>query len=656
MKKFNTFILCLLLLITCALTGCAGFEVNRVKYYNETVATVGDTHITRYELLSAYNSYGNSYYVDQLGKTEKEAMTETLNLLMDRESLYQYAHSKTEYKPTPYQVNTAIEELFDSMDSTMADYVKQAKRILDVKVEDSTEDSNSDTAYKYTDYNTVLKGKRAELKTKTVYYTDNTKETVSTEPTDFVETVDYIVYVEQEEPSFDCVLGANRMSTLTDFEADSTLDLIISTYFDKFNTSLENEEKQTEIYNKAIALLSQDLIDGEKYLRDENGKAYNTVTKDLIKRYFKKTYNDKIKSLYLTNVRTNYLKNASGELSITALLDKYVSLVRTGYNKYVNNIDSYKSAMKDAGTEADDILYHPILNDGENGEADTKFGYFIHTLIKFSDEQTTAIKNLEKAKDIYNLSDAQYRAQYDAIIAKTTATARNASTGLIDEDAEAVSLNEILAEYNTISSMDEFVTFMFKYTGDTATLSQGMPYVVGTNGNSAMETAFTDEAVRLMTNGKPGDMTSSTTNTDSKNGDVMCITSYGIHLLYYVGEVDMFDIPYGEIESAYIATSNKQYITYYTDETKTVVSTEKTDYFTVSYNDYNLYKMEINPLTHQTYFDKLFDLVYPASSSSDVYASSNGYTATEDGLIAEIRKTNPAKIYKTKLDSTKTSL
>lgn len=633
MKKFNAFILCLLLLITCGLTGCAGFEVNRVKYYNETVATVGDTHITRYELLSAYNSYGSSYYVDQQGKTEKEAMAETLNLLMDRESLYQYAHSQAEYKPTAYQVNTAIEELFDSIDSTMADYVKQAKRILNVKIEEADDSSSdSETAYKYADYNTVLKGKRAELKTKTVYYTDDSKETVSTTPTEFAETVDYIVYIEQEEPSFDCVLGSGRMSALSDYESDATLELVISTYFDKFNTSLENEEKQTQIYNKAVALLCQDLISSEKYLRDANGKEFNTVNKDLIKRYFKKAYDDKIKSLYLTNVRTNYLKNASNELSITALLDKYVSLVRTSYNKYANNIESYKSAMKDVGTKADDILYHPTLNDGNSENADTKFGYFIHTLIKFSDDQTTAIKNLDKAKNIYNLSDAQYRAQYDAIVAETTAKTRNATTGLIDEDAEAVTLSQVLAEYDTISSLDEFVTFMFKYSEDTATLTQGMPYVVGTNGYSAMETAFTNEAVRLMTTSAPGAMTSSTTNTDSKNGDVMCITSYGIHLLYYVGEVDMFDVSFGEIESAYISTVDKEG------------------------NSNNLYKKEINPLTHQTYFDKLFDLVYPASSSTDVYANSNGYTAKENELIAQMRKTNPAHIYKTKLDATKTSL
>lgn len=643
MKKFNAFILCLLLLITCGLTGCAGFEVNRVKYYNETVATVGDTHITRYELLSAYNTYGSSYFVDQQGKSEKEAMAETLDLLMDRESLYQYAHSNAEYKPTAYQVNTAINELFDSIDNTMADYVKQAKRILNVKIADKTKDDDAETAYKYSDYNTVLKGKRAELKTKTIYYTDDTKGTVSTTPTDFAETVDYIVYIEQEEPAFDCVLGSGRLSALNDFESNSTLELVISTYFDKFNTSLENEEKQTEIYNKAISLLCQDLISNERYLRDANGKEYNTVNKDLIKRYFKKAYDDKIKSLYLTNVRTNYLKNASSELSITALLDKYVSLVRTSYNKYANTANdkdsTYKTAMKNASTNADDILYHPVLNDsaieseGSNAaKTDTKFGYFIHTLLKFNDDQTTEIKNLDKAKSIYNLTDEQYRAQYDAIVAKTTAKARNAKTGLIDSDTKSISLNEVLDEYDTVDSLDEFVTFMFKYTEDTATLTQGMPYVVGTNGYSAMETAFTDEAVRLMTTGTPGDKTSSTTNTDSKKGAVMCITSYGIHFLYYVGEVDMFDVSFGEIESAYIATADK------------------------IGNSNNLYKKEINPLTHQTYFDKLFDLVYPASSSTDTYANSTGYTAKEDGLIAEIRKTNPAHIYKTKLNSTKTSL
>lgn len=609
MKKFSAFILCFLFLITCGLAGCAGFSVNKVKYYNEVVATVGNTNITRYDLLSAYNSYGNNYYVNQLGKSEEEAFAETLNILMDRESLYQYAHGKAEYKPTAYQVNNAIQELFDNVDSSMEDYVKQAKRILNIKIVEETNDNDSQTAYKYADYDTNIVGKRAELKSNN--------------------GVDYIAYVEKEDPSFKCVLGSGNESALTDFESDATLELVIGKYFENFYNSLKDEDKQDAIYNKSISLLAQDLISSEKYLRDSNGKAYNTATKDLLKRYFKRAYDDKIKSLYLTNVRTVYLKNATDELSINALVEKYIELVQTSYLKYANFDESYKSAMKDAGTKADDILYHKNLDDG------TKFGYFVHCLIKFDDSesnnQVQDLKNLELLKNA-GMSDQEYRMNYDAIVSRTTAQARDAETGLIDEDSKEYSLTEILDEYKQVTNLDQFITFMFRFSEDTATLTQGMPYVVGTNGNSAMETAFTDEAVRLMTEGNVGDMTPATTNTDSKKGVTMCITSYGIHFLYYVGDVSDFDVPYSELETAYIASSNKEG------------------------NDNNLYFKELNPLTHETYFDMLFDKVYPAASSSDTYASTNGYTAKENELIQEIRKTNPAKIFETKLKATKSSL
>lgn len=610
MKKFSAIIFCFLFLITCSLTGCAGFSVNKVKYYNEVVATVGNTNITRYDLLTAYNSYGNSYYVSQLGKSEEEAMEETLNILMDRESLYQYAYGKAEYKPSAYQINNAIQELFDNVDSSMDDYVKQAKRILNIKIVEDSADSNNETAYKYSDYDTNIVGKRAELKTEN--------------------GVDYISYVKKADPAYKCVLGVNNEEALKDFESDNTIELIISTYFDNFYKSLKDEEKQDAIYNKAISLLSQDLISSERYLRDANGKAYNTVTKDLVKRYFKKSFDDKVKSLYLTNVRTQYLKNAKNELSINALVEKYIELVQTDYLKYANFESSYKSAMKDAGTKADEILYHRDLSDG------TKFGYFIHCLIKFDDSdnnnQVQDLKTLELFKNA-GMDDEEYRSNYNAIVlGRTKAQARDIETGLIDEDSKEYSLNEILDEYKQVTNLNQFITFMFRFSEDTATLSQGMPYVVGTNGNSAMETAFTDEAVRLMTEGKAGDMTPATTNTDSENGVTMCITSYGIHFLYFVGEVGDFDVPFSELETAYIASSNKDG------------------------NDNNLYYKELNPLTHQTYFDMLFDKVYPAASSSDTYASTNGYTARENEIIQETRKANPAKIYETKLKATKTSL
>ena len=186
--------------------------------------------------------------------------------------------------------------------------------------------------------------------------------------------------------------------------------------------------------------------------------------------------------------------------------------------------------------------------------------------------------------------------------------------------------------------MSAFIQFMFKYTTDTATLSQGMPYVVGTDGYSSMVEAFTNEAIMLMTGkdnkgnvvmeGKPGNMS----NADITNIDSLCITEYGIHLLYYIGNVNSFDIPYSDSNNVYIENENRN-----------------------ESNMFNLYKKTINPLTKQTYFDMMFDLVYPASSG-EVYTSNNGYTEFEENITETSKLTHKVTKHTTKIKATKTSI
>ena len=167
MKKFSAILVCLLMIITCGLAGCATFSINKVKYYNEVLATVGDTNITRFELLSAYNSYGKSYYVQQQGKSEDEALSETLDLLVNRELMYQYAvENDGTFKPTKYQVNNIIEEMFSSLDEQMEDYISKAMLILNIKSSETEKDEpKEETAYKLEDYTYK---KRAFVKSKTI--------------------------------------------------------------------------------------------------------------------------------------------------------------------------------------------------------------------------------------------------------------------------------------------------------------------------------------------------------------------------------------------------------------------------------------------------------------------------------------------------------
>ena len=591
------------------LTGCATFSINKVKYYNEVLATVGEEEITRFELLTAYNSYGNSYYVQQMGQTETEALASTLDLLIDRELMYQYAVDQGDlYKPTQYQVNLIVEEIFSSLDSQFETYVNTIKQILEIEEEEqaASEESNK-TAYSIADYKYTP---RAEV----VYENGEQK----------------IKYITESEPnSFDALIDSDLLSN---FNNKDMAEEIKNKHFNKFKTRLSEKKFSSEnnsisnytqtISNKVKELFAQDLIDYEYYLRNSDGKKYDKSTENLITRYIERSFKDKIQSQYIENMRVNYLENS--QLSINDLTDEFAYLLNLDYDRYNKNHEAYSNKMKDIGTDADSVLYHP------NTEA--KFGYFVHTLINFDNikENLTLLEN-ETDPD-------KYEEQYNSLISNNQIMQRefDAETKTYTDSDTMVSLKTVIDEYNTIANgnysstqekLQAFINFMFKYSTDTGTLSAGMPYVVGTDGYSAMEQAFTDEAIKLM-NGKAGDMS----QVDLSNIEEMCITSYGIHVLFYVGEVNINDIPYQDKDAVYIAETDVE-----------------------NSESFNLYTKKLNPLTEQTYFDMLFDYVYPASSG-EVYTSNNGYTDFEEGIIAQSSKTHKVVRFETKINGTKTSI
>lgn len=631
-KKLSAILLCCLMIITCSLAGCATFSIDRVKYYNEVVATVGEKNITRSDLLSAYNSYGYSYFVSQDGQTETEAMNSTLDILIDRELLYQYAlDNDATYRPTAYQVNNGIQTMFDSLDEQMDTYVEESKRILNIEI--NSDNSNSDetdeeTAYLYEDY---VYTKRAEVKSRTIYYTDSSKTEVSSTPTEFSTIEYYIEYISEEEPDvYDKLIDE---SYLNDFNKTGIIDAIIEKYFTDFKDNLTINEKSENvdlIYNKVRSLLAEDLISYEYYLRDENGKEYSKNTEDLIYRYFERNFESQIQSIYLTNIQTYFLENEN--LSIQALLDEYNYLTQAGYLKYRNHEETYKTDLQDIGTSADTIYYHPTnLSDG------TKFGYVIHTLINVDglNDALTALEENAEIKDNPELYEREYNRIISEYLSDLKIAVRDENTGLISE-TETKTFNEVLAEYNEITKisdyetkLNEFIKFMFKYTGDaSSSLVSGMPYVVGTNGYSTMEEAFTEEAERLINAGIKGGTTPASTEN-------LCVSSYGVHFLFYVGEVGSTDyyIPYSDRDSVYIQSDNR-----------------------ADNGRYNLYYKILNPLTGETYFDMLFDAVYPAESDESNYSSNTGYSDYEENLINTSMISHKVVKYTTKINSTKTSI
>ena len=613
------------MIITCSLAGCATFSIDRVKYYNEVVATVGEKNITRADLLSAYNNYGYTYFVSQSNQSEDEAMNSTLDILIDRELLYQYALDNDDiYHPTAYQVNEAIQSMFDSLDEEMEDYVIDAKNILNIKTDISTSDNSSDdeTAYVYEDY--VYK-KRATIEVR--YYTDSSKDTISSLETEYKEY--YIQYITEEEPAFDPLIDNEY---LNNFSSDGIIDAIIEKYLSDFKENLSFEEKAENvdpIYNKVLSLMADDLRNYEYYLRDENGKAYSKDTDSLIYRYFERNFQSQIESTYLTNIQNYFLEHEN--LSIQALLDEYDYLTESSYLKYRNHEETYKTDLQEIGTGGDTIYYHPTsLSDG------TKFGYVLHTLINVDglDDALTALESDTEIKENPDLYEQRYNEIISEYLSDLSLPVRNPETGLIDSETD---FNTVLNEYSEITKISDyetklnrFIEFMFKYTGDyESSLVSGMPYVVGTNGYSSMAEAFTEEAVRLINNGSKGATTSAST-------DNLCVSNYGVHFLFYVGEVGSTDyyIPYSDRDAVYIQKDNR-----------------------LSDNGrYNLYYKIMNPMTGETYFDMLFDAVYPAESDESNYTSNTGYSDYEEELINISSNKHKVVKYTTKINSTSASL
>ena len=119
-------------------------------------------------------------------------------------------------------------------------------------------------------------------------------------------------------------------------------------------------------------------------------------------------------------------------------------------------------------------------------------------------------------------------------------------------------------------------------------------------------------------------------NGNVGDADDLCITSYGVHFLFYVGNVNAYDVPISNVDGAYISETNK-----------------------VGAENSNLYYKIINPLTGEKYFDMLFDSVYPASSDEETYTSNTGYSNYEESLITNYKNVVQITINTSKLNGTR---
>lgn len=668
MKKITSIIICLIITLAVCLTstGCSQFKIDKVKYYNEVVATVGESKITRHELLSAYNSYGKSDYLTD-DTTELEAIKKTLEHMEHQEALYLYG--KDTYQLTENEKYNNLLKVFNTADNYLNSFKDEAYSILGITLNTDTDTDSSSTADDPDQYTKV---------STTAYTIEDYKykkraTLVTKENGDVV--IKYVVKDVEKLDGEDSDDEGHKLHTLLAYLNEDTTpekDLILEikdSYFKYYKSTLEEELKEktdnyseellNQAYDKIRSLFASYLIDYEYYLRDENGNAYSKVTEELFNRYFARMYETGLKQAYAERVELEYYKTV--EFDPQTLVDKYNELVKADYEAYSNDEDAYISKLKDIASSGDPLFYHKEL-DGQQA------GYFLHTLLHFQGETDSSnsfteahggegyranqLKDNVTDQDTYNTEMAElinnmkinYRGE-DGLFAR-------------DEDGHLLSVGiaDVLEEYNAIVAMpntteaektarlNKFIEFMFKYSKDDATLTASAPYyttttvdnetvdqiiihtpyIVGGNSDDvydendlsnkvSWDTAFAEEGLKILNSDLT--MSEAITTTDDKitANDIpkLCITKYGIHFLYYVGDVTKNDIAYtGEDITGYNFLSNT-----------------------------------LNDATEETYFDRLFNIVYPAEAgSTEVYNKENGYEDWETAKYEELFNNDTYKL------------
>ena len=351
-KKFLAVILVTIIAIT-VFAGCDVITKNEERDYNQSLATVKYAGLTSTVTKGEFNESFNSlayYYVYYYGYTVDEAATSILDSLAQRKLLILYVRdeiAKLNSKPNTVNVSELLTE---------------------VEKNEAVKSANESMAKWY-------KQLFEEL-WKEANSTDDT--TDDTKDDDKVDEADKIAARPTRPAKKEAEVDYNK--PLDPAKAEIK-------FFEKPYKDLYTEKEWDEL-NK---------VEGKA---DYIPKALNELKKQLADNY--KSYDYYLNSAYETQLISKYKRELvkdfnPDDAAIQAEYERYVSLNKEKFS--IETESNYKSAISSSLTNT---VYHPTSEHG--------YGYVFNILFKFSDEQSTELKNFTAGQPDKTIVE-KYRAQ-----------------------------------------------------------------------------------------------------------------------------------------------------------------------------------------------------------------------------------------------------
>lgn len=477
-----------ILMCASVLVGCNWTELNKEKYYDQTVVVADGYTFTKKDLINAFNSYGYQYLEN--GSDTKTAIESTITSMVQRKLLVEDVKTrladagiiKENKELTDEQQEEVLYNTYESMRETIAELEDGIYDEWDLYRNDEVEETVDPLRAVKEEYEVTIK---YDEEKKSIIRIDNTEKFDKTVPATFDEYI---------------------KPYITD---ESVYKKAWAQYIKSLQTSAKNEGRKT---------------DEASVLEYEQNRIYELLEENK----------------YLSLYENYYFLNSSvdAESVVKYYKENYISQLN-----YDDDSEAYYSAMS---SESESVFYHPTYN------GEIQYINVDHILIKFNAYQLEELKRISNEYgwdiktdnndgEVYTESYPEWIEHLDntdvkSIIDMTECTYEKDGETLTMRASEL--LNYVRNYYNSKVSSDSslsdkakaFDDMKYMFNDDEGNMNADFNYVVNytTNTNDIMVKTFTEKSRELYenSNGEQGILDTEYT-----------VSNYGLHLIFYMKPV-----------------------------------------------------------------------------------------------------------------------
>ena len=467
--------------LSMVLSGCNLFALDSGAYYNQTVAAIEyedkTIKITKEELAQAYSRHGES--LSSNGYSQTDAIEYLVNYLINQKVLINQTNELIEdgvIEFTNNHKNDIWNDAYKNVISLLADYETKIYESLNLEQPSELEEEKEKTTFeRFNPVSEIIK-LNGEYVVRVLDNNDNSQQTL--------------------------VYDAN----------EDVIDTIIEAVDERIGNNAYLKEAKQQYLNELVAKAK-----AFKQASDEETVWYNEV---------ERIYNYAKDNNYISLYEEHLVNNGNGvsPISVNDVFKYLENQIAASYNYYSLDLAKYKDEILESRENI-----HYFFTDKTIGE----FFYVSHILVKFSDEQTADLKELEEQfKNGAFATQEDYNNARQFIIDQTVVK----SYGEEVKNFTVQNLYNELADALEGKSKEQkaqiFNEYLYQYNEDEGILSGDYNYIVGTESSKMVE-SFTEAARELYNNG------------NGEFGDLsgMVESEYGIHILFYVKPLEnMFNI------------------------------------------------------------------------------------------------------------------